>query len=174
MVGLVRERSSCMPDEKGYLVMPTLHCRGTNNPRCEPILLPYQNLKAYGEDEDLWSEGIHLSGWPPDGWSVVFGCSECGFVSQYLASDVHLTYSQRSHPGRFHSGANCFCTEFRCGQRSCRVPTKVHVEKQGATERDILDLFRSAFFVGSLLCGHAIVPVPESEYRIHKVMDAIL
>jgi hypothetical protein len=164
-----------MKDEYGWLWTPVLWCkrpRDESDPDCPRILLPYSG-RALSEDKYFQLEDANPSNWPPDEWSAIFGCSTCGFVSQYLCSDIFIFPCRTAHPGLFHSGANCFCITFLCAYDNCKTRTNVYVEKQGASEGNILDLFREPFFIGSLPCGHPIVPLPRSEYQIGKVMDPI-
>jgi hypothetical protein len=164
-----------MKDEYGWLWTPVLWCkrpRDPSDPDCPRILLPYSG-RALPKDKLFQLEDSNPSSWPPDEWSAIFGCSTCGYVSQYLCSDIFIFPSRRAHPGLSHSGANCFCIAFLCGYENCKTRTKVHVEQQGASEGNILDLFRRPFFIGSLPCGHPIIPLPQSEYQIWKVMDPI-
>ena len=161
--------------EESFIFVPGLECKRGHRGSdlvCAPIILPYPNLKAMTW-EDIPEEGIHLPDWPPDGWSTLFGCSECGFVSEYFSLDVEWGLIPKSAPGRFHSGADCFCIEFRCGQRNCKAPTKLHVQRSGLTESAVRDLLRRPFFIGSLPCGHDVPSLPAREYSVRKIMDPI-
>lgn len=155
------------------MLIPFIYCKHRSDPACPRIVLPYSDLRAVPEEEqtDLWLEERYQPDWPPDEWSATFGCSICGFLSQYTSVDVEWEIVPRSHPGVYHSGANCFCIEFRCAQRNCKAPARIQVEKIEATERDILNLFRESFFIGTLPCGHEILSLPEREYRISKITD---
>ena len=164
-----------MKDEYGWLWTPVLWCkrpRDLCDPDCPPIPLPYSG-RALPEDKCFQFEDADLPSWPPDEWSAIFGCATCGFVSRYLCSDIFVLPCRTARPGLFHSGANCFCITFSCGYENCKTRTKVHVEKQGANEGNIVDLFRGSFFCGLLPCGHPIVPLSQTEYQIWNVMDPI-
>lgn len=154
-----------------YLLLPLIHCKHLSDPACPPIVLPYSGLRAVPEEErsNLWLEEKYQPDWPSNEWSAIFGCSACGFLSQYTCFDVEWEIVPKSAPGVFHSGANCFCIEFRCARKNCKAPTTIHVEKHGATESDILRLFRESFFLGTLPCGHEILSLPEREYKIMHV-----
>lgn len=160
-----------------YIYSPYLECkhpRESHELSCPAILLPYPNLKTFQwGDEGIQEEEIFPPEWPSDQWTAIFGCSECGFLYPYTWRDINYGLLPKSTPGRYHTGANCFCVEFRCAHASCKAVIKVHVEKQGATESDILSMFRGPFFMGLLPCGHEIRSVPLSEYKIHKVMGRI-
>ena len=170
-------------EEPTFIVVPCLQCKHPNTRAedvdCPWIVLPYPNLKAMTDEEfdaeleATLEEEIHLLDWPGDGWQAFVGCSECGFVSLYTGIDVLWRYLPKSAPGRYHSGADCFCIEFQCGQKSCKAPTKLHVQKSGLTENGVLDLLRRPFFIGSLPCGHDVPSLPLNQYQIHKVMDPI-
>ena len=162
-----------MEDGYGWLWTPVLWCkrpRDASDPDCPRIPLPYSG-RALPKDKFFQLEDTNPSSWPP----VVsnFRMLNIEFESQYLCSDIFIFPCRRAYPGLSHSGANCFCIAFLCGYKNCKTRTKVHVEKQGASEGNILDLFRRPFFIGSLPCGHPIIPLPESEYQIWKVMDPI-
>jgi len=162
-------------EESAFMLSPYVVCKHAKRPddiECSLIVLPYPNLKASDWDQ-LVEEGIRLPDWPPDGWSALFGCSECGFVSEYFFLDVDWRLVPRLAPGVFHSGADCFCIEFQCGQKSCKAPTKLHVQRSELTENAVLDLLRRPFFIGSLPCGHDVPSLPFNQYQIHKVMDPI-
>jgi len=164
------------------IFVPVLYCKNPDpTHECEPIVLPYSGLKTTALTlGELWDEypetpegETHLLDWPPDEWKAFFGCSECGFVSEYTSVDVDHLSIPKSVPGIFHSGADCFCIEFRCGQRNCALPTKLHVQMSGLTESGVQALLRRPFFIGSLPCGHDVPSLPISQYQIHKVMDPI-
>jgi hypothetical protein len=148
------------------------HAQRSDDTPCPLILLPYPNLKATGW-EGIAEEETNLPDWPADGWSALFGCSECGFVSEYFYLDVEWGLIPKSTPGRYHSGADCFCIEFQCAQKSCKASTKLHVQKNGLTESAVRDLFCRPFFIGFLPCGHEVRSLPASGYKIHEVVDQI-
>jgi hypothetical protein len=155
-----------------FIFEPLLLCR--RHPRtCAPIVLPYPNLRAEGAGEHIPLGENHPLLWPRAAWSACFGCTSCGFVSQYTASDVLWDRTPKSAPGVYHSGANCFCVEFRCGRGGCALPTKLHIDNSRLTQREILRLLRSAYFMGSLPCGHDFLPLPANQYSIFKIMDRI-
>ena len=164
-----------MEENQAYLWIPYLACRhaDTSNPRCNPIRLPYSNLKALTGNEEIPEEETYPPDWPEDGWTAFFGCSSCGYLSQYTSSDVRWTVESKLAPGRFHSGANCFCVEFECAQRNCKTPIKLHIEKSGTTEKEIIALLQVPFFIGSLPCGHSFTTLPTAELRIQRIMDKI-
>ncbi len=157
------------------IIVPYVLCKNTRI-ECDPIVLPFPNLRTVKNFQELQaqqeasSEGeIHQLDWPPDEWRVVIGCYECGYVSEYSFLDVDWLEVPKSAPSVFHSGADCFCIEFQCGQKSCKAPTKLHVQKSGLTEAAVRDLLRSPFFIGSLPCGHGIPSLPLDEYNIYKI-----
>jgi hypothetical protein len=161
-----------IPMAKFYCLMPWLDCKNLQaDPRCEPILLPAGNLRAADWAEAQRSANTDQQEWPPDGWSATFGCTSCGFVSEYFAPDVQWNQVQTQTTGLRHSGANCFAIEFECARGNCGAHTTLHVSKLDSTEADIEKLVASPFFRGSLPCGHDITSLAAVPHEIRKAMS---
>jgi len=161
------------------ILVPSVHCKH-GWLECPLIVLPFPNLKTvttYDEfetEQEATPEGeTHPLDWPPDGWKAWFVCSECGFVSEYLWWEVGWLEVPKSAPGKFHSSIDCFCIEFLCGQKNCKAPTKLHIQRNRLDEAGVRGLLSEPFFIGSLPCGHDFPSLPLSEYKIHKVIGPI-
>lgn len=157
-----------------YYLAPCLGCKNLRaDPQCEIILLPAGNLRAADWAEAIRSANIDQLEWPPDEWSVTFGCTSCGYVSEYFAADVQWEPVQTQATGLRHNGANCFAIEFECARENCGAHTTLHVSKPESTEADIEELIASPFFRGSLPCGHDITSLSAIPHAIRKVMERI-
>lgn len=159
-----------MATDEGYWYWaPFIQCKNQRaNPRCNPILLPHPSLP---EGDEFFEEDTYSLNWPSAEWKAIFGCTQCGHLHEYSAEDVQWNTVSKSSPGTYHSGAHCFSVEFRCGQLNCKAPVRLLVEKTDADESEIGELLRSGFFVGSLPCGHSILPIPAGGYKILRVME---
>jgi len=134
----------------------------------EDIPLPHDLL-----EEHPWysEEDTDQPDWPSGGWKAIFACISCGHVYEYSAEAVQWDCVPKSARAKYHSDAICFCAEFRCARKDCRTPIKLHVVTGRSDELGIMRLLRHPFFVGDLPCGHPILPLPEREYQIYRVMD---
>ena len=150
-------------------VMKCKHCP-------ESISLPYSDLCfEFGPENDPSSEEEDGDQplWPSAAWRALFGCISCGHVFDYTGVDVHFDLVPKLARGKYSSGANCFYAEFQCANKGCKLPVKLHIETTRSNESGILKLLRLPFFVGDLPCGHPILPVPEKEYKIHRILTTM-
>lgn len=159
--------------EGAFIWSPYLNCKfpkkQASDIPCPHIVLPVSNLRAVEWGADIEEEGAYPPSWPSGEWKTWFACSTCGFLSEYFYKDVRWEIVPKLAPGQFHSGANCFCIEFECGQKSCKTLVKLHVEKNGLTETGLSNLLRSPFLIGTLPCGHLPPSLPKDKYIIYKV-----
>lgn len=160
-------------------VSPSLTCRSFFDPTVEIhwISLPYPDIPHVTEEEwkslgDTDEDPLES---PPDGWTIFFGCRECGHVDTYDFDSVGYGILERQQLAKFHNETNCFSVELQCALQSCKAPSKLHVTLfHNETERDLIRLLRSSFFHGLLPCGHQIMPIPEPFYRdAHRVMNRL-
>jgi hypothetical protein len=127
--------------------------------RCgDQIPLPYGTLHPLGDEEE-WNgpEDNSLLEMPLDGWSVIYGCKECGIVQSYDTSDVYSQLVARDTKGAYPDDATAFYVEFLCANKNCKIPTKVLVDMKGELEADFLRLLESGRLLGDLPCGHSFV-----------------
>jgi hypothetical protein len=119
------------------------------------IPVPYPNTPEISEDQ--WNSGDYesLLVLPPEGWSLVFGCRECGHLGTYGANDVGEGIIERVNRASFHNGTNCFSVKLQCARIECKISATMHVNLQdGEAEKDLLRLLKTSFFDGLLPCGH--------------------
>lgn len=162
-------------------VSPSLLCRGYEKIQrgydwgFHTMALPYPDIPEVTEEQ--WRElgDTDPLESPPDEWTVLFGCRECGHVDTYAADDVALAPLERQQSARFHNETNCFSVELRCARIDCKAPAKLHVTLfAGESEKDLIRLLRSSHFDGLLPCGHQVLPIPELFYRdAHRVMSRL-
>jgi hypothetical protein len=141
---------------------------------CERIWLPVASVRA-DDWENLETERTETypPDWPGDGRGIVFGCSTCGFLSEYRRGNLQLDLVRKRDPGLYRVGEDCFCIEFQCGQKNCGIPAKLYIQKPGATEHEVARLLSANFFVGQLPCGHTVACSPKEKPRISRVLDVI-
>jgi hypothetical protein len=126
-------------------------------------------IVEYSEQEDS-----SLLEMPPDGWSVVYGCIECGCVGVYDASLVQAHHFLVEIEGLCHDYATAYAVEFSCANVHCKAPAKVLVDMTGVEEADIRRLLATGNLVGDLACGHSFVlPNQPDRYKISRVSGRI-
>lgn len=157
-------------------VAPSLTCAGVFQGKgYHNIPVPYPDLPEVSEDQwnDLEDEGPLVS--PPDGWTIIFGCRECGCVCIYGVDDLGEQLLERSYRVRLHNETNCFSVKLQCAKVECKAPATLHVNlRDGESERDLLRLLKTNFFDGLLPCGHQIMPIPDRFYvDPHRVMSRL-
>jgi hypothetical protein len=147
-------------------ISSSLMCHGTfRSKQFHVIPLPYPDTPEVSEDQ--WSSGEyeHLLALPPDGWSAIFGCRECGHLDTYGADQVGEGVLERSNRAKFHNETNCFSVQLQCAKVKCKAPATVYVNlRERENERDFLRLLKTSFFDGLLPCGHQIMPIPDRYY----------
>ena len=154
-------------------ISSSLLCRGRTGFHIIPVSYP----ETPEISEEQWDSGEyeHLLSLPPAGWSVMFGCRECGHLGLYDSDSVGEGLLERSNRAKFHNETNCFAVRLRCARIDCKAPSTLYVNlKEGEAENDLLRLLRSGFFDGLLPCGHQIMPIPERYYvDPHRVIDRL-
>jgi hypothetical protein len=157
-------------------ISPSLLCRGIFLGKgFHTIPVPYPDIPEISEDQ--WKSGefddLPLS--PPDEWTALFGCRECGHLDTYGATHVALGILERSNRGRFHNETNCYVVRLQCAKVNCKAPATLYVNlKDGETGKDLLRLLKSSFFDGLLPCGHQIMPIPDRYYvDPHRILEKL-
>lgn len=136
------------------------------------IPVPYPDIPEVSEELRQSGEVDNLIVSPPDGWSAVFGCRECGHLAVYSANDVGEGVLERSNRATFHNETNCFSVKLQCTNINCKAPATMHSNlKDGESAKDLLQLLKTNFFDGLLPCGHLIMAIPERYYLdAHRVL----
>jgi hypothetical protein len=147
--------------ETFFYVAPSLFCE-----KCLlDIPLPYPGLPQTNHDQWCGQEYKSPMDSVPDGWSIVFGCRECGHVDTYSEDWVGDSLVEKETQGVFHNETNCFSVRLQCARVNCKAPATLHVNLgDGETEKDLLKLLKANFFGGLLPCGHQLMPIPDRYY----------
>lgn len=157
-----------MPDNEYLYAAPFFSCPASYE---HLIPLPYPDLPEITEAQWKSTEDVDLLKLPPDTWTSIFGCRECGLIHIYDTEAIEEHLIERVSRGRYHNDANCFSVELQCANLNCKSPARLHVNmKDGEHEKDLLRLLKSSFFHGCLPCRHDLMPIPDRFYRnVHRV-----
>jgi len=157
-----------------WYLAPFVFCKNQYAPHNGGFPLPFDNLPQTNMAGPYQPEDKGLLVLPPDGWSAMFGCFQCGLVDTYTADDVDDEVVQKRSEGRYHSDGVCFCVEALCGDGRCGLPTKWYVDISGATENDLRQRLQHNYFFGTLPCGHEIrTTIDKSSFRPYRVMNRL-
>ena len=153
------------PEILWYLApMLTCHCG-------KMIELPYSDLPLTDQEGVTLVGGEDPPELPSEEWSAVFGCTECGRISIYVASQVKTHPIPKLTEGIYQSGKGVYHAEFPCGDKRCIVPALMYVDAGVRSASEVVPLLRSGLFDGKQLsCGHQMKTVPEPFYRVVPVL----
>jgi hypothetical protein len=135
--------------------------------------LPYPNLPQTDQDQLRTLSESDLLTWPSDEWSLVLGCCECGLVDTVGRPQLLPDVVQHKTSGRFHDSSTFFAVEFPCANTHCKARATIHADSQGRSEQELIELFRSGFYRGTLPCGHALAAVPERLYTARRILERL-
>lgn len=156
-----------------YLV-PAIECK-----QCfEPMWLPYGTLPQ-ADWAEMPASGEDPLEMPSEGWSKIFGCTDCGHIATYVAGDVEGHAVRKPTKSRFHVHANVWHVAFACANTCCKAPYAVHLSMPAhpatpnATDASVVvESLRDPRFDGNPLpCGHPLGKIPAKFYHATRVKD---
>jgi len=160
-------------DEEPLFVLFGFDCLG-----CEDIIwLPVENPSQVEFEGGKPIPNSSLLERPPERWSEVFGCIQCGRIATYAGDLVRPFAIPQSLMPRFRACADVYHVVFACGEKGCRSPVSLHVDisafhaaSTGTGTEHAVAALRSGVFDDQMLpCGHSYQRIPPERYRVTRV-----
>jgi hypothetical protein len=151
----------------GFIIILRQFCVGGH---CSQIIeLFYSSLPETDRDGRLLLQGEDPPEMPPAEWRAVFGCLQCGRVSEYAAGQVLIARIPKFSKGSYQSGKGVCFVEFPCANKGCKALFSMYLDIGDSALSAVVPKLRQTHFYHQLPCGHALMPVPEKFYRVHAV-----